>query len=83
MKRLRDYYSPGGEAAFQREVHLISVAIHKNLLQLIGYCTTSSERILVYPFMQNLSVAYRLRGIESCFTFGYSVRPCSSGCKLD
>ncbi|KAH9713125.1 putative LRR receptor-like serine/threonine-protein kinase [Citrus sinensis] len=63
VKRLQDYYSPGGEAAFQREVHLISVAIHKNLLQLIGYCTTSSERILVYPFMQNLSVAYRLRGI--------------------
>ncbi|KAH9664742.1 putative LRR receptor-like serine/threonine-protein kinase [Citrus sinensis] len=63
VKRLQDYYSPGGEAAFQREVHLISVAIHKNLLQLIGYCATSSERILVYPFMQNLSVAYRLRGI--------------------
>ncbi|KAL9460949.1 hypothetical protein AB3S75_004024 [Citrus x aurantiifolia] len=64
VKRLRDYYSPGGEAAFQREVHLISVAIHKNLLQLIGYCTTSSERILVYPFMQNLSVAYRLRDLK-------------------
>lgn len=64
VKRLQDYYSPGGEAAFQREVHLISVAIHKNLLQLIGYCTTSSERILVYPFMQNLSVAYRLRDLK-------------------
>ncbi|KAH9664743.1 putative LRR receptor-like serine/threonine-protein kinase [Citrus sinensis] len=64
VKRLQDYYSPGGEAAFQREVHLISVAIHKNLLQLIGYCATSSERILVYPFMQNLSVAYRLRDLK-------------------
>lgn len=63
VKRLQDYYSPGGEAAFEREVQLISVAIHKNLLQLIGYCTTSAERILVYPFMQNLSVAHRLRGI--------------------
>lgn len=63
VKRLTDYYSPGGEAAFLREVQLISVAVHRNLLRLIGFCTTSSERILVYPFMQNLSVAYRLRGL--------------------
>lgn len=62
VKRLTDYYSPGGEAAFQREVELISVAVHRNLLRLIGFCTTLSERILVYPYMQNLSVAYHLRG---------------------
>ena len=62
VKRLQDYYNPGGEAAFQREVQLISVAVHKNLLRLIGFCTASSERILVYPYMKNLSVAYRLRG---------------------
>lgn len=64
VKRLADYYSPGGEAAFQRELQLISVAVHKNLLRLIGFCTTSSERILVYPFMQNLSVAYQLRDLK-------------------
>lgn len=63
IKRLSDYYSPGGEAAFQREVQLISVAVHRNLLRLIGFCTTSTERILVYPFMKNLSVAHQLRGI--------------------
>ncbi|KAH6781883.1 Leucine-rich repeat protein kinase family protein [Perilla frutescens var. hirtella] len=61
VKRLMDYQSPGGEAAFLREVRLISIAVHKNLLRLIGFCTTSTEKILVYPFMQNLSVAYRLR----------------------
>ncbi|KAL5567400.1 hypothetical protein UlMin_030564 [Ulmus minor] len=64
IKRLADCYSPGGEAAFLREVELISVAVHRNLLRLIGFCTTSSERILVYPFMQNLSVAYRLRDLK-------------------
>ncbi|KAL6284877.1 hypothetical protein ACE6H2_015806 [Prunus campanulata] len=64
VKRLTDYNSPGGEAAFLREVQLISVAVHKNLLRLIGFCTTSSERILVYPFMKNLSVAYRLRDLK-------------------
>ncbi|KAI5604221.1 hypothetical protein BDE02_01G273200 [Populus trichocarpa] len=64
VKRLEDYYSPGGKAAFLREVQLISVAAHKNLLRLIGFCTTSSERILVYPYMQNLSVAYHLRDLK-------------------
>lgn len=64
VKRLTDYESPGGDAAFQREVELISVAVHKNLLRLIGFCTTTTERLLVYPFMHNLSVAYRLREIK-------------------
>lgn len=64
VKRLTDYESPGGEAAFQREVEMISVAVHRNLLRLIGFCTTATERLLVYPFMQNLSVAYRLRDIK-------------------
>lgn len=64
VKRLTDYESPGGDAAFQREVEMISVAVHKNLLRLIGFCTTPTERLLVYPFMQNLSVAYRLREIK-------------------
>ncbi|PNY16244.1 LRR receptor-like kinase resistance protein [Trifolium pratense] len=65
VKRLTDYESPGGDAAFQREVEMISVAVHRNLLKLIGFCTTPTERLLVYPFMQNLSVAYRLRGTLS------------------
>ncbi|XP_038692533.1 probable LRR receptor-like serine/threonine-protein kinase At5g63710 isoform X2 [Tripterygium wilfordii] len=64
VKRLVHYYNRGGEAAFQREVELISVAVHKNLLRLIGFCSTSSEKILIYPFMPNLSVAYRLRDLK-------------------
>ncbi|XP_057972233.1 probable LRR receptor-like serine/threonine-protein kinase At5g63710 isoform X2 [Malania oleifera] len=64
VKRLTDYHSPGGEAAFQREVQLISVAVHRNLLRLVGFCTTSSERILVYPFMKNLSVSNHLRDLK-------------------
>lgn len=63
VKRLTDFESPGGDTAFQREVEMISVAVHRNLLRLIGFCTTPTERLLVYPFMQNLSVASRLRGI--------------------
>lgn len=64
VKRLSDHNSPGGETAFVREVELISVAVHRNLLRLIGFCTTFSERILVYPYMKNLSVAYHLRDLK-------------------
>ncbi|KAL2504553.1 putative LRR receptor-like serine/threonine-protein kinase [Abeliophyllum distichum] len=64
VKRLTDFESPGGDIAFQREVEMISVAVHKNLLRLIGFCTTPTERLLVYPFMQNLSVASRLRELK-------------------
>lgn len=62
VKRLTDFETPGGDTAFHREVEMISVAVHRNLLRLIGFCTTPTERLLVYPFMQNLSVASRLRG---------------------
>ncbi|KAM7513605.1 hypothetical protein LguiA_003188 [Lonicera macranthoides] len=65
VKRLTDCESPGGDAAFQREVEMISVAVHRHLLKLIGFCTTPTERLLVYPYMQNLSVAYRLREIKA------------------
>ncbi|XP_042494083.1 probable LRR receptor-like serine/threonine-protein kinase At5g10290 isoform X1 [Macadamia integrifolia] len=61
VKRLTDCAS---EATFQSEVEMISVAVHRNLLRLIGFCTTSTERLLVYPFMHNLSVAYRLRELK-------------------
>uniref|UniRef100_A0A6V7QVC9 non-specific serine/threonine protein kinase n=1 Tax=Ananas comosus var. bracteatus TaxID=296719 RepID=A0A6V7QVC9_ANACO len=65
VKRFTDVESSGRETTFLREVELISVAVHRNLLRLIGFCTTSTERLLVYPFMENLSVAYRLRGTNS------------------
>jgi hypothetical protein len=62
VKRLFNVESPEGDLPFLREVELISIAVHKNILRLIGFCTTPTERLLVYPFMENLSVASRLRG---------------------
>ncbi|GAU20938.1 hypothetical protein TSUD_200870 [Trifolium subterraneum] len=38
-----------------------SLAVHRNLLRLIGYCATTNEKLLVYPYMANGSVASRLR----------------------
>ncbi|KAG6598228.1 Protein NSP-INTERACTING KINASE 3, partial [Cucurbita argyrosperma subsp. sororia] len=61
VKRLKDYNTAGGEIQFQTEVEMISLAVHRNLLRLFGFCSTESERLLVYPFMPNGSVASRLR----------------------
>ncbi|XP_028803479.1 protein NSP-INTERACTING KINASE 2-like [Neltuma alba] len=61
VKRLRDGSAITGEIQFQTEVEMISLAVHRNLLRLYGYCITPTERLLVYPFMSNGSVASRLK----------------------
>lgn len=63
MKRLKEERSQGGELQFQTEVEMISLAVHRNLLRLRGFCMTPTERLLVYPLMANGSVASCLRGI--------------------
>ncbi|KAI3675864.1 hypothetical protein L1987_85460 [Smallanthus sonchifolius] len=40
---------------------MINMAVHQNLLRLKGFCMTPTERLLVYPFMANGSVASWLR----------------------
>ncbi|XP_074559247.1 LRR receptor kinase BAK1-like [Curcuma longa] len=61
VKRLKEERTPGGELQFQTEVEMISMAVHRNLLRLRGFCMTPTERLLVYPYMANGSVASRLR----------------------
>ncbi|KAG6489386.1 hypothetical protein ZIOFF_050655 [Zingiber officinale] len=61
VKRLKEERTPGGELQFQTEVEMISLAVHRNLLRLRGFCMTPTERLLVYPYMANGSVASRLR----------------------
>ncbi|KAL4304594.1 hypothetical protein GQ457_10G019470 [Hibiscus cannabinus] len=61
IKRLKEERTQGGELQFQTEVELISMAVHRNLLRLRGFCMTPTERLLVYPFMVNGSVASCLR----------------------
>ncbi|KAG0499340.1 hypothetical protein HPP92_004031 [Vanilla planifolia] len=60
VKRLKDPNFTG-EVQFQTEVEMIGLALHRNLLRLLGFCMTSNERLLVYPYMSNGSVADRLR----------------------
>ncbi|OAY57006.1 protein NSP-INTERACTING KINASE 1 isoform X1 [Manihot esculenta] len=62
VKRLKDGNAVGGDIQFQTEVEMISLAVHRNLLRLYGFCITPTERLLVYPYMSNGSVASRLKG---------------------
>ncbi|KAJ6804612.1 LRR receptor kinase BAK1-like [Iris pallida] len=62
VKRLiKEERTPGGVLQFQIEIEMSSNAVHRNLLTLRGFCMTPTERILVYPYMANGSVASRLR----------------------
>ncbi|XP_022874269.1 somatic embryogenesis receptor kinase 2-like, partial [Olea europaea var. sylvestris] len=61
VKRLKEERTPGGELQFQTEVEMISLAVHRNLLRLRGFCMTPTERLLVYPYMANGSVSSWLR----------------------
>ncbi|KAM3694463.1 hypothetical protein ACJW31_07G059700 [Castanea mollissima] len=61
VKRLKEERTQGGELQFQTEVEMISMAVHRNLLRLRGFCMTPTERLLVYPYMINGSVASCLR----------------------
>ncbi|KAJ9163436.1 hypothetical protein P3X46_023104 [Hevea brasiliensis] len=61
VKRLKDGNAIAGEIQFQREVEMISLAVHRNLLRLYGFCMTANERLLIYPYMSNGSVATRLK----------------------
>ncbi|KAL4580873.1 hypothetical protein LXL04_017079 [Taraxacum kok-saghyz] len=47
----------GCELQYQIEIEMLSMAVHKNLLRVQGFCMTPTERLLVYPFMVNGSVA--------------------------
>ncbi|KAL0733072.1 hypothetical protein Bca4012_009282 [Brassica carinata] len=47
VKRLKEERTQGGELQFQTEIEMISMAVHRNLLRLRGFCMTPTERLLV------------------------------------
>ena len=46
-----------GEKEFQREMKAIGRTHHRNLIQLLGFCSEGSNRLLVYEYMKNGSLA--------------------------
>ncbi|KHN30747.1 Putative leucine-rich repeat receptor-like serine/threonine-protein kinase [Glycine soja] len=49
--------SKQGEKEFQTEVFLLGRLHHRNLVNLVGYCVDKGQRILVYQYMSNGSLA--------------------------
>ncbi|XP_010257446.1 PREDICTED: G-type lectin S-receptor-like serine/threonine-protein kinase LECRK3 [Nelumbo nucifera] len=62
VKKL-DKVVPKGEEEFKTEVRIIGRTHHKNLVQLLGYCMEGQQRLLVYEFMSNGTLASFLFGI--------------------
>jgi hypothetical protein len=56
VKRLEKLVEDG-EREFQREVRAIGRTSHRNLVRLLGFCHEGANRLLVYEFMSNGSVA--------------------------
>lgn len=51
-----------GEREFQSEVDTISHIHHKNLVSLVGYCSTGDQRVLVYDYVPNNTLELHLHG---------------------
>ncbi|KAL3721512.1 hypothetical protein ACJRO7_033932 [Eucalyptus globulus] len=56
VKRL-DKRLAEGEREFQTEVEVIGRTHHRNLVRLLGYCVEGTNRLLVYEYMSNGSLA--------------------------
>ncbi|KAG0467908.1 hypothetical protein HPP92_017236, partial [Vanilla planifolia] len=61
VKKLRDFEMEM-EKEFSNEVKIIGQTHHKNLVRLLGYCNRGVERLLVYEYMCNGSLASYLFG---------------------
>ncbi|EYU24637.1 hypothetical protein ABFS82_04G106800 [Erythranthe guttata] len=61
VKRLKSW-SNKADMEFSIEVEILARVRHKNLLTLRGYCAEGQERLIVYDYMNNLSLLSHLHG---------------------
>jgi serine/threonine protein kinase len=51
-----------GDREFRAEVEIISRIHHRHLVSLVGYCIADNQRLLVYDFVPNGTLADNLHG---------------------
>jgi len=73
VKRLEKLVSEG-EREFLTEMRSIGKTHHKNLVRLLGYCTEDSQRLLVYEYMSNGSLADLLFQTERIPNWSHRVK---------
>ncbi|XP_058743447.1 G-type lectin S-receptor-like serine/threonine-protein kinase LECRK2 [Vicia villosa] len=57
VKKLNNFLLDQAHKEFRNEVNGIGLTHHKNLVRLLGFCEGGSERLLVYEYMSNGTLA--------------------------
>ncbi|CAI8594386.1 unnamed protein product [Vicia faba] len=57
MKKLNNFLLDQAHREFRNELNVIGLTHHKNLVRLLGFCEGGSERLLVYEYMSNGTLA--------------------------
>ncbi|XP_058010452.1 proline-rich receptor-like protein kinase PERK3 [Hevea brasiliensis] len=62
IKRFRYKLSQQQKEEFKKEIMAISNVYHRNIVNLIGYCSDDDDKLLVYEFVPNNSLKFHLHG---------------------
>lgn len=63
IKRLMYEFSQQNKQEFEKEIMAISNVNHRNIVNLIGYCSDEEDnRLLVFEFVANNSLKFHLHG---------------------
>nr|XP_043611869.1 G-type lectin S-receptor-like serine/threonine-protein kinase LECRK3 [Erigeron canadensis] len=62
VKKLHPVVQNNAQKEFKTEVNTIARTHHKNLVQLLGYCDDGEQRLLIYEYMSNGTLAFYLFG---------------------
>ncbi|KAJ9176938.1 hypothetical protein P3X46_012198 [Hevea brasiliensis] len=69
VKRLKHYSNPNKEEQARRqfddEVKTISRIRHRNIVEVVGYCSHKADRLLVYEYVSNNSLKSHLDGVKN------------------
>ncbi|KAK7386246.1 hypothetical protein VNO78_26327 [Psophocarpus tetragonolobus] len=57
VKKLNSFLLEEVQKEFKNELNVIGLTHHKNLVRLLGFCETEQERLLVYEYMSNGTLA--------------------------